>query len=260
MMKILLYQVDAFTGRVFCGNPAAVCPLEEWLDEELMQAIAAENNLPETAFFVLETEGYRIRWFTPEAEVDLCGHATLASAFVLFNYIDNTLTRVTFNSKSGPLTVASDGELLSMDFPSQPAKPCPTPRELIEGLGREPIEVLRSEDYLAVLAGENEVAKLEPDMGSLKKLELRGVIVTAEGEDADFVSRFFAPKFGIDEDPVTGSSHCSLIPYWSAKLGKQKLHALQVSQRGGELFCEDRGDRVLISGRVVKFMEGFISL
>jgi PhzF family phenazine biosynthesis protein len=259
-MKVLIYQVDAFTGKVFSGNPAAVCPLEDWLEDRTMQAIAAENNLPETAFFVLDVEGYRIRWFTPQSEVDLCGHATLASAFVLFNYIDKTLSEVTFDSKSGPLTVACEGELLCMDFPSQPAELCPAPREIAKGLGVEPMEVLRSEDYLAVLQGEDEVAKLKPDMGSLKKLDLRGVIATAQGKEVDFVSRFFAPKFGIDEDPVTGSSHCALIPYWSAKLGKQKLHALQVSQRGGELFCEDRGDRVLISGRVVKFMEGFISL
>ena len=259
-MKIPIYQVDAFTSQVFGGNPAAVCPLEEWLDGELMQAIAAENNLAETAFFVLEARRYRIRWFTPESEVDLCGHATLASALVILDYIDKTLTEVTFDSRSGPLTVAREGDLLCMDFPSQPAEPCPPPREIVESLGVDPVEVLRSEDYIAVLAGEDDVADLKPDMENLKKLDLRGVIVTAGGEEADFVSRFFAPKFGIDEDPVTGSSHCALIPYWSHKLGKGKLRALQVSQRGGELFCEDRGDRVLICGRAVKFMEGFISL
>ena len=259
-MKILLYQVDAFSGRVFAGNPAAVCPLEEWLDGEVMQAIAAENNLPETAFFVREGEGYRIRWFTPAAEVDLCGHATLASAFVVFAFIDPSGREVTFASRSGPLSVSRNGELLAMDFPAQPPSPCAAPPELAQGLGAEPAEVLSSQDYLAVFPREEDIRRLEPDMSRLKELDLRGVIATAPGGEADFVSRFFAPGVGIDEDPVTGSAHCALTPYWARKLGKSELHAYQVSRRGGELYCEDRGDRVTISGRAALYLQGFITI
>jgi PhzF family phenazine biosynthesis protein len=259
-MKIPIYQIDAFANRVFAGNPAAVCPLEEWLEDSLMQAVAQENNLSETAFFVPEKKGYRIRWFTPLAEVDLCGHATLASAFVVFNYIDTSRNEVTFNSRTGLLTVARANELLSMDFPSQPPVPCATPNKLLDGLGKEPLEVLCSEDYMAVFSGEQDVIELRPDMSMLRQLDSRGVIVTAEGRDVDFVSRFFAPKLGIDEDPVTGSAHCALTPYWAKKLSKKDLHAHQMSRRGGELFCQDSGDRVVISGRTAKFMEGVITL
>ena len=259
-MKIPIYQIDAFSNRVFAGNPAGVCPIEEWLEDSVLQAIAQENNLSETAFFVPEENGYHIRWFTPVAEVDLCGHATLATAFVIFNYLEPSLSEVNFSSRSGRLTVVRENELLSMDFPSQPPLPCEAPKELVNGLRKEPLEVLCSEDYFVLFSSEKQIRELNPDMGMLKKLDLRGVIVTAKGNKVDFVSRFFAPKFGIDEDPVTGSAHCALTPYWANKLKKKNLHAHQVSQRGGELFCKDCGDRVKISGRAVKFMEGSIAI
>ena len=259
-MRIPLYHIDAFSSRVFGGNPAAVCPLEEWLDDSVLQAIAQENNLSETAFFVREEEGYHIRWFTPVAEVDLCGHATLASAFVIFNYINTSMPQVTFQSRSGRLDVVKEKDLLSMDFPSQPPVPCTAPRTLHEGLRRAPLKVLRSEDYFVVYSSEREIRALSPDMGRLKELDLRGVIVTAPGRDVDFVSRFFAPQLGIDEDPVTGSAHCALTPYWSRRLNKKNLHVYQVSKRGGELFCTDNGDRVIISGVAVRYMEGSITI
>ena len=259
-MKIPLYQIDAFASKVFAGNPAAVCPLNGWLDDGLMQAVARENNLSETAFFVPLDQGYHIRWFTPAAEVDLCGHATLASAYTIFTYIDPFRTRVTFQSRSGPLTVSKQGDLLAMDFPSRPPSPCTAPSDLTEALGAKPSEVLCSEDYFAVFPSEQDVRSVDPDMGLLKKIDFRGVIVTAKGMDTDFVSRFFAPKYGVNEDPVTGSAHCALIPYWAGKLGKKELLAHQVSKRGGELFCKDQGDRVVIEGRAVAYMEGTITI
>jgi PhzF family phenazine biosynthesis protein len=259
-MKIPVYQIDAFTGRVFSGNPAAVCPLEEWPDDTLLQGIAFENNLSETAFFVREGNVYHIRWFTPVAEVDLCGHATLAAAFVICRYFDSSVDNIPFRSKSGMLHVAREGDLLAMDFPSQPPRPCKTPEALIGGLGKMPLEVLRSEDYLALFSSEKDVIELNPDTRKLRDLDCRGVVVTAKGEEVDFVSRFFAPKLGIHEDPVTGSAHCALTPYWAKRLAKKDLHARQVSRRGGELFCTDRGDRVVIAGRAAKFMEGYITL
>ena len=259
-MKIPLYQIDAFSNHIFSGNPAAVCPLKEWLEDSLLQAIAQENNLSETAFFVPEGNGYHIRWFTPVAEVDLCGHATLASAFVIFNYFETSSGHVSFNSKSGSLTVVKEDELLSMDFPSQPPVLCEAPKELLDAIGKEPLEVLCSEDYVAVFSTENDIVELNPDMALLKKLDLRGVIVTARGKNVDFVSRFFAPKFGVNEDPVTGSAHCALTPYWGNKLNKKNLHAYQVSQRGGEIFCKDCGKRVIISGKAVQFMKGSITI
>lgn len=259
-MKITLYQIDAFASRVFAGNPAAVCPLESWPEDSLLQSIARENNLSETAFFVPEGAGYHLRWFTPAAEVDLCGHATLASAFVLFGQLGYSGERIHFRSRSGALSVRRDGELLEMDFPAQPPVPCAAPGDLEVGLGRTPAEVLCAEDYLAVYPSAADVLALEPDMFALKRLGLRGVVVTAPGEDSDFVSRFFAPKLDIPEDPVTGSAHCMLTPYWSRRLGKRELFARQISQRGGELFCADRGERVSIAGRAVKFMEGTIEV
>ena len=260
MLTIPIYQIDAFSDRVFSGNPAAVCPLEEWLDDRILQAIALENNLSETAFFVPGEEPLKIRWFTPATEVDLCGHATLASAFVIFYYLDDSLISVTFKSRSGDLKVEKSDDLLTMDFPSQPPSPCPTPPALIEGLGMEPLEVLISQDLMAVFSSEDQVRKLTPDMAALKNLEARGVIATARGDEADFVSRFFAPKVGIDEDPVTGSAHSALIPYWSEKLGKKDLRAFQVSARGGEIFCGHRGGRVKISGRAVVYLTGHITI
>jgi PhzF family phenazine biosynthesis protein len=257
-MEISLYQVDAFTSSVFSGNPAAVCPLEEWLPDDLMQSIARENNLSETAFFVPEGDLYRIRWFTPEAEVDLCGHATLASAHVFFTFLDKTAERVAFLSRSGVLGVTRKGDLLAMDFPAQPPVPCETPARLVEGLGKEPELVYCSEDYFAVFGSEGDIRALSPDMAALAALDRRGVIVTAPGRDADFVSRFFAPGLGIPEDPVTGSAHCALIPYWSGRLGKPGLYARQLSRRGGEIFCKDLGERVEISGHAALYMTGTI--
>ncbi|MGD0820757.1 MAG: PhzF family phenazine biosynthesis protein [Desulfomonilia bacterium] len=259
-MNIPIYQVDAFTANVFSGNPAAVCPLDQWLDEKTMQLIARENNLSETAFFIRDGENFSIRWFTPVEEVDLCGHATLASAFVIFTELAPKSSKVVFTSKSGPLRVERTGEMLSMDFPSQPPVECAWPAELIHGLGVKPIAVLKSADYFVVYAHEEDVRTLRPNMDLLKKVDLRGVIVTAPGICSDFVSRFFAPRLGIDEDPVTGSAHCALIPYWSGILKKKNLHAYQVSERGGELFCKDAGERVIISGHAVKYMQGNITI
>ncbi|MBW2053575.1 MAG: PhzF family phenazine biosynthesis protein [Deltaproteobacteria bacterium] len=259
-MKLPVYQVDAFTNKVFSGNPAAVCPLETWLDDSLLQSIANENNLSETAFFVREEGGYRIRWFTPEVEVDLCGHATLASGFVIFNFFQKQDRLVTFSSKSGKLTVEKKDDLLALNFPAQPPVLCEAPENLIDGLGKKPLEALSSEDYFVVFSSEEDIIKIRPDFEKLKKIDLRGVIVTAKGKKADFVSRFFAPRVGVNEDPVTGSAHCALIPYWAKKLNKKNLHAHQVSSRGGELFCEDLGERVEVGGRAVLFMEGTISI
>jgi PhzF family phenazine biosynthesis protein len=258
--RIPIYQVDAFASRVFTGNPAAVCPLEKWLPDEEMQAIAAENNLAETAFFVPNGEGYHLRWFTPTVEVDLCGHATLASAFVILNKLTPAAKSVQFLTKSGKLAVTRDGDLLSLDFPARPAVECEGHPGLVAALGGRPEKVLAARDYLVVYATETELRSLKPDMDGLAKLDLFAVIATAPGKDLDFISRFFAPAQGIPEDPVTGSSHCTLIPYWSARLGKKKLHAYQASPRGGELWCEDRGERVRISGKAVQFLEGSISL
>jgi len=259
-MRLPLFQIDAFTGRLFAGNPAAVCPLSAWLDEAVMQSIAAENNLSETAFIVPAGGEYAIRWFTPTQEVDLCGHATLASAFVVFHELEPARHVVTFHSPSGPLHVTRDGERLCMDFPAREASPCTTPDALVEALGRRPVAVLRAHSYLAVFGGEDDVTALQPDMKRLQALDSFAVIVTAPSAHADFASRFFAPAHGVPEDPVTGSAHCTLVPYWSQRLGKTELHALQLSRRGGELFCAHRGDRVMISGRAVKYLEGAIFL
>lgn len=260
MPTLPMYQIDAFTKRVFSGNPAAVCPLDVWLDAGTMQQIAAENNLSETAFFVREGEHYGLRWFTPVAEVDLCGHATLAAAFVLFTELEPQRSSVTFSTRSGDLTVVRAGDRLMMDFPSLATAPCAAPPELLEGLGCTPLEVRQGMDFLVVLEHEQLVRTLQPRMDALARIDTRGVCVTARGESADIVSRFFAPAYGIPEDPVTGSAHCALVPYWSARLGKTNLHALQVSPRGGELFCEDAGPRVRLAGHAVKFLQGVINL
>jgi PhzF family phenazine biosynthesis protein len=259
-MNIPIYQVDAFSSNVFSGNPAAVCPLPHWLDERTMQLIARENNLSETAFFVIEQDHYHIRWFTPVEEVDLCGHATLASAFIIFTELDPNISHVLFDSRSGPLRVEHAGKMLSLDFPSQPPSACDPPAELIKGLGMKPAAVLKSADYFVVFDHEDDIRSMRPDMALLKKVDLRGIIVTAPGIRSDFVSRFFAPRLGIDEDPVTGSAHCALTPYWAHRLGKKELHAFQVSERGGELFCREMGERVLISGQAVKYMQGNITI
>jgi PhzF family phenazine biosynthesis protein len=257
-MRVPIYQIDAFTGHVFGGNPAAVCPLDGWLDDLTLQAIAAENNLSETAFLVRMGDGYELRWFTPLVEVPLCGHATLAAAYVVFQYLQPEWTAVTFRTQSGSLPVCQEGDLLTLDFPLLAPEECSPPPALAEALRVEPSEVLLSTFYLAVLESEEQVRSLAPDMELLKREIGKGVIVTARGREADFVSRFFAPSVGITEDPVTGSAHCTLAPYWAAKLGKRRLHALQVSRRGGELFCGLHGDRVLISGRAAPYLEGLI--
>jgi predicted PhzF superfamily epimerase YddE/YHI9 len=255
-VRIPLYQVDAFASEVFRGNPAAVCPLESWLPDATLQAIAAENNLSETAFFVREGEAYRLRWFTPTVEVELCGHATLASGFVLLKQ-DGA---VNFVTRSGPLAVRREGDLLTLDLPSLPASPMAPPAALIQGLGIAPRETLRASNWLVVLENEDAVRALMPDFASLARLHPYGVIATARGIAVDFVSRFFGPSFGIPEDPVTGSAHATLTPYWSARLGKTRLTARQLSARGGELTCEDLGARVAVSGRCALYLEGAITV
>lgn len=258
-MKIKIYQVDAFTADVFKGNPAAVCPLEEWPDDHILQGIAQENNLSETAFIVKEASHYALRWFTPKTEVDLCGHATLATAYVVFSFLESSLNEVIFSTKSGLLTVYMEDDLLAMIFPSRPPESCPVPELLIRGLGRTPQHVLRSQrDYMAVFRNQQEIEELAPSMPDLEQLDALGTIVTASGNSADFVSRFFAPGAGIPEDPVTGSSHCTLIPYWADRCNKKNLYAQQLSARGGELFCEDRGDKVKIAGKAVRYLEGVL--
>lgn len=255
-----MYQVDAFTDSVFKGNPAAVCPLSEWLPAETMQAVAAENNLSETAFFVKNESGYDLRWFTPAVEVDLCGHATLASAFVLFNLLGEQSDRLAFHTKSGTLTVTREGDLLALDFPSRPPAPAEPCAGLFESLGSRPTALLAARDYLAVYDSEEQVEALKPDMEGLKHIDRFAVIVTAPGKSCDFVSRFFAPAKGVPEDPVTGSAHCTLIPYWAARLGKNQLRARQISQRGGDLVCKLRNDRIQIAGHGALFLKGEILL
>jgi predicted PhzF superfamily epimerase YddE/YHI9 len=258
-VRVPIYHVDAFADRVFAGNPAAVCPLERWLPEGTLLAIAAENNLSETAFLVPEGDGYHIRWFTPEMEVDLCGHATLASAQVVMETLRRGQGSVTFRSRSGDLLVTREGDLFFMVLPRHPPERCEPPLSLLRGLRRAPVQVLRSRDYLAVFGAEEEVRALEPEMEPLRALDAEGIIATAPGREADFVSRYFAPRSGITEDPVTGSAHCALTPYWSVRLGKRELRALQVSRRGGELLCRDRGDAVVVAGRAVRYLEGTIA-
>lgn len=258
-MRIPIYQIDAFTNEQFKGNPAAVCPLEEWIDDELMQNIAMENNLSETAFFVRKGNDYELRWFTPKGEIDLCGHATLATAYVIFTYLDDNRFSIKFHTKSGVLEVSKEGSLLSMVFPSREGERCEAPESLIKGLGKKPVEVYKSRDYMAVFDSEEDIINLELNMEELKKLD-GFVIVTARGNEVDFVSRFFAPKAGVDEDPVTGSAHCTLVPYWKKKLNKKEFVALQLSERGGKLYCADLGETVKMSGEAVSYLQGFINV
>jgi len=259
-MRIPIYQVDAFTSELFSGNPAAVCILDEWLDDMHLQAIAAENNLSETAFLLKYDKGFQIRWFTPMMEIALCGHATLASAFVIFNYLKWIEDIIHFQSlRSGVLSVTRNDELLEMNFPARPPLKEDVPDRLEEALNQTPLEVLgTAENLLVVLENERAVRELNPDFPLLMQIERRSTIVSAPGDRCDFVSRFFASHAGIQEDPVTGSTHCVLTPYWAKRLGKRKLHALQVSKRGGELFCEDRNDRVTIAGKAVLYLKGTI--
>lgn len=259
-MKIPIYQVDAFTGDLFGGNPAAVCPLEAWLPDATMQAIAGENNLSETAFFVRRADAFEIRWFSPKIEIELAGHPTLATAHVIYAHLGFAGPRITFLSKSGELRVERRDGRLVMDFPAFDAASIATPKALIKGLGKKPSAALLGRDYLAVFDKEADVAGLRPDFAELEKLDCLGVIVTAPGDASDFISRFFAPRAGILEDPVTGSAHTLLVPYWAKRLKKNILHAFQISLRRGELFCEYRGPRVDIGGRAVTYMMGTIEV
>ena len=264
-MRIPLFRVDAFTDRPFAGNPAAVCPLSGWLDDRTLVKVAAENNLSATAFLVPQEDRLELRWFTPLCEVRLCGHATLAAGHVVLNILQTAIDSIAFESRfSGVLTVRKRGKSLSMDFPAMFAKTCTTrPDGLVRALGPgpEPSEVLEVNDtYIAVYESKDAICNLRPDCAELNRLHPFAVAVTAPGDDVDFVSRYFAPSYGVFEDPVTGSVHCSLTPYWAHRLGKTHLHARQVSERGGELWCETNGDRVLLKGNAVLTLKGSLSL
>ena len=262
MSKINIYQVDAFTDKLFAGNPAAVCALEQWLPEETMQSIAAENNLAETAFIVPYEDKFHIRWFTPTVEVDLCGHATLASAFVLFECLGYKEGRVKFHSpRSGALGVNRQSNTLFLDFPADSLQEVTEHALIRRCIRAEPTEIYKGRtDFVAVVESEAVVRNLEPDLQEISRLPARGLIVTARGNGVDFVSRFFAPQSGIDEDPVTGSAHTSLIPLWSRKLKKKELEARQLSKRGGKITCIDRGERCLIGGQARLYMTGEINV
>jgi len=259
-MKLAVYQIDAFAEKPFEGNPAAVCPLEFWLPDTVMQMIAEENNLSETAFFVPTEAGFYIRWFTPTVEVDLCGHATMAAAYVLFESLGYEQDSIAFESRSGLLRVSRAGELLVLDFPAQPATACETPAEILHAFGIEPVACLKAEDYLVVFEDEEDVLSAEPRLEQLRKLDGRGVIITAPSEKYDFVVRFFAPKYGLNEDPVTGSAYTQLVPYWAERLGLHKFRARQLSSRGGDVICVADGNRVAIAGKAVKYMQGEIEI
>jgi PhzF family phenazine biosynthesis protein len=260
-MKYMLYQVDAFASKLFAGNPAAVIPLEKWIDEELMQNLAMENNLAETVFFVPSGQDYDIRWFTPVSEINLCGHATLASAFVLYTFLGYKGSTLTFHSKSGPLLIEKNGNRFLMDFPSwKPEKLTDYPAELAAALAvKEIVGVYKYRDLLVELNSEDDVREAQPDFSAIKNMGEK-IIITAPGRQVDFVSRFFAPTVGVDEDPVTGSAHSQLIPFWSEKLHKKVMNAKQLSRRGGDIYCEHKGDRVIMGGECVFYMKGEIEL
>lgn len=264
-MTIDLYQIDAFTDQQFHGNPAAVCPLDDWLPDDILQKIAIENNLSETAFFIqISHNRFHLRWFTPEYEIDLCGHATLASAFVIINELGNPSHEILFDSQSGLLSVKKTGKYFELNFPSRPAQKADLPKIISEGLNIQPKEVWKARDYLLLYESEEDIANIKPNIAILNQINIEpgGIIVTAKGkdEDVDFVSRLFTPQAAIFEDPVTGSSHCTLIPFWAERLNKKKLRALQISQRGGELLCQLNEDRISIKGQAVKYLEGRIHL
>ncbi|WP_119418537.1 PhzF family phenazine biosynthesis protein [Rhodospirillaceae bacterium SYSU D60015] len=260
-MRAPIFQIDAFTAERFRGNPAAVMPLPDFPDDETMRAIAAENNLAETAFLVADGEAWKLRWFTPEVEVPLCGHATLASAWVVFNRLKPGSDRVDFDTRSGRLTVTRDGDWLTMDFPVRSFAPVATPPALTAALGRAPAQVLDGHNYLAVFDTAADVRGLTPDYRALAELDRMGVVVTGPGDQGyDCVSRYFAPKAGIDEDPVTGSAHCAIAPYWSARTGKREIRAFQASRRGGEILCRMNGDRVDLKGKCAFYMEGHVEI
>lgn len=257
-MRLKLYQVDAFADRVFEGNPAAVVPLDDWLEDRLLQAIAQENNLSETAFFVPVEQGFELRWFTPQAEVDLCGHATLASAHVLFEHLNHPASEITFQTRSGALVVRRTERGMAMDFPAVASEPIEAPQALLAGLGKAPVEVRVAPDYMAIFGCEQDVVDLRPDFSALARLDRRGVIVTAPGDQFDFVSRCFYPKLGVNEDPVTGSAHCKLAPYWARILKRTQLVGRQLSNRGGTVHCKVRGQRVMLAGNAVDYLQGEI--
>ncbi|MEQ9402433.1 MAG: PhzF family phenazine biosynthesis protein [Cyclobacteriaceae bacterium] len=261
-MKIPIYQVDAFTSRLFGGNPAAVCPLEEWPNDDVLRNIAIENNLAETAYFIKKGEGFHLRWFTPEVEMDLCGHATLASAHVIFEHLNYDLSAIRFETASGELVVKKQEDLLQMDFPSRKPEPSSIPDQILNALSIQPKSILKARDYFLVFDTEQEVRDLLVNQQALDGLDLGtgGIICTAKGEKVDFVSRFFTPGAAVFEDPATGSAHCSLVPYWSEVLGLKEFTAHQVSSRLGEFYCEDRGARVLISGQSLTYLEGEITV
>ncbi|MGJ8679891.1 PhzF family phenazine biosynthesis protein [Paraglaciecola sp.] len=260
-MQLPIYQVDAFATKVFEGNPAAVCPLNEWLSDELLQKIAQENNLSETAFFVQQENGYQLRWFTPNAEVDLCGHATLAAAHVLFQHLGYSKSEIVFTTRSGDLVVSKYSFEYVMDFPADVPEPIEPPTSLLSGLGLESAsEILAAYDFIVVLKDEKAVHQVKPDFNLLKSLDLRGVVITAKGDDTDFVSRCFFPKLDVNEDPVTGSAHCELTPYWAKQLNKNQLTAKQLSPRTGQIKCELQKNRVKLAGQAVDYMQGEISI
>jgi PhzF family phenazine biosynthesis protein len=260
-MRTPIFQIDAFADQLFAGNPAAVMPMDRFLDDETLQAIAAENNLAETAFLVPQGDDYRLRWFTPAVEVPLCGHATLASAAAVMQRLEPGRRSVVFHTASGALRVTQSGTHYAMDFPSRPSYPVATPAGFADALGVMPMEVHVNEfNYLAVVDGEHALRRLAPDMAAIAGLDRDGVIVTARGADYDFVSRYFAPAKGIPEDPVTGSAHCMLAPYWANKLGKEAFRAFQASARGGEVICRLAGDRVELEGGCVFYLEGYVEL
>lgn len=261
-MQIPIFQVDAFTDKIFGGNPAAVCPLEDWLPDDVMQKIAMENSVAETAFFVPLNDGFEIRWFTPEIEMDLCGHATLATAHIIARHINSQMSSLKFYSKSGILIVKAEKDLLTLDFPSRKPYPGDVPQMILDAFQVKPVEALKSRDYVLVYKTEEIIRGMEPDQGILNQINLDpgGIVVTAKGDEVDFVSRFFTPQASIFEDPVTGSAHCSLIPYWSQKLNKISMSALQLSPRVGKLQCKDLGERVLISGNAITYLEGRITI
>ena len=259
-MKLPLYQIDAFTSRMFGGNPAAVVLLDTWLPDEVLKAIAAENNLAETAFVIRHGEVLPLRWFTPTVEVDLCGHATLAAADVLFRHISPAAKRLVFSTRSGNLSVMRDGNLLSMDFPSRPAKPVQIEDTVVAALGIRPKELYRARDLLAIYESELEIRGFRPDFERIASLDVFAITISAPGEAVDYVYRFFAPRQGIPEDPVTGSANCTLVPYWAARFGRSELVAKQLSARGGDLHCALRGDRVLIAGQAVEYLRGEITV
>ncbi len=259
-MKIPIYQIDAFAEKIFQGNPAAICPLKEWLPDEIMQSIAEENNLSETAFFVPTEKGFHIRWFTPVTEVNLCGHATLAAAYVLFDCLGYPHETIVFESRSGLLNVVKKKAWLVMDFPIRSPSLCDTPAEIEEAFDAKPIECLKADDYIVVFENESDVLMADPAPECLKKLDLRGVVITSKSSQYDFIARFFAPKYGIVEDPVTGSAYTQLAPYWSEKMGQSKFRGKQVSRRGGELRCEVVDGRINIYGKATKYLQGEIEL